>query len=212
MVVDSEPISLSTLHGALVEFGVDIEPDAVRERFLGKSIGQVGAFVDMNGKRPAADGFAQIWQEALFARFRRELRPIDGIVKLLDALDDAGVPFCLASGASLERLAVSLEAVGLSDRFKGRLYSADLVERGKPAPDVFLHAARSLGVAPEHCLVIEDSPAGIEGAKAAGMSVAGFVGGSHLDDRRSTHAELLKAQGASFVAASHDAFDPLIWR
>jgi HAD superfamily hydrolase (TIGR01509 family) len=109
-------------------------------------------------------------------RFRRELKPIPGIRTALEKLSG---PRCIASSSKPERIRLSLSITGLLDQFEPHIYSATMVERGKPAPDLFLHAARDMGVQPDECLVIEDSPAGVEAANAAGMRVFGFTGGSH---------------------------------
>src|SRR5690606_31138399 len=110
--------------------------------------------------------------------YRRELRPAPFIAETLDRLT---VPFCVASSSGPERIRVSLEVTGLLPRFADRIFSAAMVPRGKPAPDLFLHAARELGVPPEQCLVIEDSPAGVRAAQAAGMRVFAYLGGSHVE-------------------------------
>jgi HAD superfamily hydrolase (TIGR01509 family) len=109
-------------------------------------------------------------------RFRRELKPIPGVKVALGKLPGRR---CIASSSKPERIRLSLSVTGLLNEFEPHIYSASMVERGKPAPDLFLHAARDMGEEPGDCLVIEDSPAGVEAAKAAGMRVFGFTGGSH---------------------------------
>ena len=115
-------------------------------------------------------------RRGLYAAFRAELAPIPGIAATLDALPCG---FCVASSSQPERIELSLTVTGLWPRFQGRAFSATMVSRGKPAPDLFLYAADTLGYAPAACLVVEDSPAGITAAKAAGMRVVAFTGGSH---------------------------------
>ncbi|PWK59964.1 HAD superfamily hydrolase (TIGR01509 family) [Roseicyclus mahoneyensis] len=192
VLVDSEVISLSTLRDSLQEFGVAMTEAQVRETFLGGSIRQINAFLQTvaNPAYPP-DHFEQRWYAHLFARFRAELRPMSGALALLDHLDTRGHGYCIASGGSMERLGVALAVTGLAPRFGDRVYSADMVARGKPAPDIFLHAAREMGIAPERCLVIEDSPAGASAAHAAGMRALGFVGGAHLRGRTDEHRDLL---------------------
>jgi beta-phosphoglucomutase-like phosphatase (HAD superfamily) len=104
------------------------------------------------------------------------LKPIPGIVQVLPRL---GVPYCVASSGTLERIRHALDVTGLLGLFEPHLFSAAMVARGKPAPDLFLHAAATMGAIPQNCLVVEDSPAGIEAARAAGMRVLAFTGGSH---------------------------------
>ena len=91
------------------------------------------------------------------------------------------MPYCLASSSAVRRINAALAFAGLADRFIGKVFSASMVSRGKPAPDLFLHVAKVMGVEPRDCLVIEDSPAGVEAARRANMAVIGFVGGSHAD-------------------------------
>jgi HAD superfamily hydrolase (TIGR01509 family) len=124
----------------------------------------------------------------LFELYRRELKAMPGIEETLDRLR---VPYCVASSSLPERIRISLEVTGLLPRFGQRVFSATLVANGKPAPDLFLHAAAQVGVAPEACLVVEDSGPGIEAARRAGMRVFGFAGGTHA--RRPGYREQLAA-------------------
>ena len=105
-------------------------------------------------------------------------REAEIVHRLLDRLN---VPYCLASSSAVRRINAALAFAGLADRFIGKVFSASMVSRGKPAPDLFLHVAKVMGVEPRDCLVIEDSPAGVEAARRANMAVIGFVGGSHAD-------------------------------
>jgi HAD superfamily hydrolase (TIGR01509 family) len=132
---------------------------------------------------------------ALMRRFEAELRAIAGIEAVIDAL---AVPCCVASSSSPERLAHSLTLTGLHGRFAPCIYSAAQVARGKPAPDLFLFAARAQGVAAQCCLVIEDSIAGVQAGVAAGMTTIGFCGGGHCD---AGHAARLRQAGAHEVCA-----------
>jgi HAD superfamily hydrolase (TIGR01509 family) len=115
-------------------------------------------------------------RQRLFEVYRQELVPIHGVAAMLDQL---AIPRCVASSSQTERLRFSLEVTGLLSRFVPHLFSASMVAQGKPAPDLFLHVAERMAVAPAACLVIEDSAAGIEAAQRAGMRAFGFVGGSH---------------------------------
>jgi len=198
VVADSEIISLSTLQSALCAHGVDLQLYEVRCRFLGKSIKQIKK--EVQTLRPDAnwDGFDKHWHAILFDRFRNELAPLPGLVPLLDRIEARGLPHCIASSSGLERIGVALGAMGLGARFS-HVFSAEQVSHGKPAPDLFLHAAKTIGVPPERCLVLEDSPHGIKAAKSAGMQAFGFVGGAHLEDVRADHRDLLLQQGARAV-------------
>jgi HAD superfamily hydrolase (TIGR01509 family) len=103
------------------------------------------------------------------------VRPVPGVVGVLDRLEAAGVPSCVGSSAIHERIRITLSTAGLIHRFADRLFSAEDVGRGKPAPDLFLHAAATLGADPARCAVVEDAPAGVEAANAAGMTAFGYA-------------------------------------
>jgi HAD superfamily hydrolase (TIGR01509 family) len=126
---------------------------------------------------------------------------------VLDILDGLTVPYCVATNSTRLRLEVTLEAAGLAERFAGRAFCLDDVTRGKPAPDLFLHAAKSLGAAPSDAVVVEDSLHGVAAAKAAGMRVFGFTGGSHCPPEL---ADRLAEAGAERVLSSMQALKPLL--
>ncbi|MEM6941286.1 MAG: HAD family phosphatase [Pseudomonadota bacterium] len=199
VVVDSEDMSLTTLRAALAEFGVPMSHEEVRQAFLGKSLASIVAHLEAHGAAGHADVFVERWQTTLFDAFRAELKPMAGLQAMLDTLAHRGVHHCIASSGSVARLDVALRAAGLRALF-AHVFSAEHVQHGKPAPDLFLHAAGTLGVAPEACLVIEDSPSGVRAAKTAGMRCIGFLGGGHLHAIRQQHGEHLIALGAERVA------------
>ena len=177
VLVDSEAIALEVMRAALVELGLTLDLAAVRRRCLGRSLATVVAELreegyDFDAARREAMG------EALRARFRSELVAMPGMAALIDRL---AVPACVASSSHTARLHGSLRIAGLWERFERRIFSADEVARGKPAPDLFLHAARAMNASPAACLVVEDSQPGLEAARAAGMRAVAFMGGSHLD-------------------------------
>ena len=173
MLVDSEAISNRVLSGLFNEIGLPMTPEESVEAFMGRSWKTVEAHARAALGRPLPDGFRRRYLDAMFAEFQAELRPVPGIVDALDAID---LPSCVASSASHEKMRFTLGHTGLLDRFAGRIFSATEVERGKPAPDLFLHAAARMGWEPADCAVVEDSPAGVEGALAAGMTVFGYAG------------------------------------
>ncbi|KQV66291.1 HAD family hydrolase [Rhizobium sp. Root1220] len=177
VLVDSEPISVSVLVKAMNDLGVPITEDEVYGRFLGRSLATVIDTMKNEYKVHPGDAFLEQIRTDLYARFRKELKAIDGIAATIDELD---IPCCVASSSQVERIRLSLTVTGLIDRLPN-IFSATMVRHGKPAPDLFLHAAREMHVDPVNCVVIEDSPAGIEAAKAAGMTVFAFTGGSHAN-------------------------------
>lgn len=194
VLVDSEPISAGCVAAALATAGYPITEAEVLERFLGLSTRSMCAIVEGEMGRPLPDDFLDLLRHAILAGFEAGLRPIAGIAELLDRL---APPRCVASSSHPERIRRSLEITGLIGRLAPHVFSATMVARGKPAPDLFLHAAARMGVAPQDCLVIEDSEAGVRAGKAAGMTVVGFTGGSHLDPAR--HGPRLRATGADLV-------------
>jgi len=179
VLVDSEPISLGTLREVLAEDGLLLSEDDTRRRFLGRSIAKMVKVIEQEYGLSIGDDLEERMRARLYARFRAELKPTQGIVSAWDALKAAGFSWCVASSSKPERIRLSLEVTGLLPRFCPPLYSATMVKNGKPAPDLFLYAAENMGRNPEDCIVIEDSPAGIEAAKAAGMKAFAYLGGSH---------------------------------
>lgn len=208
VIADSEVISLSTLQEALAAYGIEMDLEEVRRRYLGLSADKIAQ--DVGQERPDAqlDTFRAAWHRSLFERFRSDLTPVDGVAAFLDRIDGRGMPFCIGSSSSFERLDVALGAMDMRGRF-ANVFSAQLVERGKPAPDLFLHAAEQIGVAAERCVVIEDSPFGIIAAREAGMLAVGFLGGSHLASVRDAHREKLLQAGADIVI---DGFDEIVFQ
>lgn len=194
VLVDSEPLAMRVLLAGLAEAGCRLDEAIAYERFLGRSLATVQAIVrDEFGLRLRGEQIERM-RHHLFDLFRRELRPVPGIAAALDALP---MPRCVASSSQPERIVLSLDVTGLLPRLAPHLFSAAMVERGKPAPDLFLHAAERMAVPPEACLVIEDSPAGIEAARRAGMAVFGFTGGSHA--RGAAHRARLAALAPDLI-------------
>ncbi|MEU6175591.1 HAD family hydrolase [Streptantibioticus parmotrematis] len=176
VLVDSEPLSNRILAGYLTELGHPTTYEESVRDYMGAALHRVHDVVlERSGRALPAD-FDDVFHARVFEAFERELRPVDGIAQVLEKLDADGVPYCVASSGSHERIRVGHRAAGLTRYFdEARLFSSQDVGRGKPAPDLFLHAARSMGVAPERCVVVEDSPLGVQAAVAAGMDVVGFV-------------------------------------
>jgi HAD superfamily hydrolase (TIGR01509 family) len=196
VLVDSERLSCGCLQALLAECAIEIPLDEVYDRFLGRGFQAVVEQYRVWRGAAAPDDLRARFEAAVRAAFTGSLQPMPGIGDLLAALR---TPYCLASSSGRERIALSLELTGLAGRFAGHVFGAEMVARGKPAPDLFLHAAKTMGAAPERCLVIEDSGAGIAGGRAAGMTVWGFAGGSHLAGRDA--AQRLRASGAAQVFA-----------
>jgi HAD superfamily hydrolase (TIGR01509 family) len=174
VLVDSEPISNALLAECLTAVGLPTTTEQCVERYMGGSLAAAVADAERRLGRRLPERFAADFNAACFAVFDEELEAVAGIEALLDSLD--GVPTCVASSGAHEKLRRTLGRTGLLPRFEGRIFSASDVARGKPAPDLFLHAAERMGADPARCAVIEDSPMGVAAAVAAGMSVFGYAG------------------------------------
>ncbi|KQW32154.1 hydrolase [Rhizobium sp. Root274] len=205
VLVDSEPIALEVLVEALAVKGIAIDADGAAERFLGRSIASMAEAVRQEFQVEIDQVFLHHMREALYARFRQELQPIAGVDRVVAALKEQGISWCVASSSQRERIELSLAATGLLHLFTPSIFSATMVEHGKPAPDLFLHAAAAMGADPSACMVIEDSPAGIVAAQAAGMTVCAFTGGSHTN-----HASYQAALAALNPDAKFDAMEDLL--
>ncbi len=176
VLVDSEPISVAVLIDTVAKAGIKLAPETVYDRFLGKSMTSICETLSEEFAVDLAEAHLADLRRELFARFRRELRPVFGVAEVLENL---GIERCVASSSQPDRIRLSLEITGLLGGAGPDIFSAAMVERGKPAPDLFLYAAEQMAVDPSRCVVIEDSPPGIRAAKAAGMKVFAFQGASH---------------------------------
>ncbi|MFC8200509.1 HAD family hydrolase [Streptomyces sp. NPDC057298] len=176
VLVDSEPISNTLLAAYLTELGHPTSYEDSLRDYMGAAMHRVHDMVEeRTGERLPAD-FDDVFHGRVFAALERELEPVTGAVEVLEKLAADGVPYCVASSGSHERIRVGHRKTGLDRWFDdGRIFSSQDVGRGKPAPDLFLHAAERMGVATQKCLVIEDSPLGVRAAVAAGMDVYGFT-------------------------------------
>src|SRR6185503_6442362 len=191
VLVDSEPIAMRVLLETLSETGLTLAPDADYPRFLGKSLAAISSIIMKEFGVELTSAALDAMRTRLYDAFRLELKAVDGVAIALQALE---TPFCVASSSQLERIHLSLEITGLLQYFQPFIFSATMVAAGKPAPDLFLYAAHQMQTSPEHCLVIEDSPAGVESALRAGMRVCAFLGASHAAD--ATHLAAIRALGS----------------
>jgi HAD superfamily hydrolase (TIGR01509 family) len=200
VLVDSEELSCRCLAEALVQAGIEMSTERALELFLGRSTTALVEYCKGVGKPLPATFLPEL---ALQVRetFRSKLKPIAGVAAVLAELR---LPYCVASSSDLDRVRFSLELTGLAASFGQRLYTSQMVKHGKPAPDLFLHAAGAMGAVPRRALVIEDSVSGVTAAKAAGMKVWGFVGGAHY--RSADGSALLRQAGADRILASMTNF------
>ncbi len=191
VLVDSEPIANKLLRDALAVYGLEMTLDQVVDTYVGRSMASVVTISEEMLGRALPDDFLDVLQEKTFREFRKKLKPVPGVKQLLDALHERGVPVCVASSGSFEKMDVTLGITGLKKYFKGRIFSVLQVARGKPYPDLYLYAADQMGTEPAKCLVIEDSLPGIQGAVAAGMEVIAY-------STRGDDEKLKKAGGLVF--------------
>jgi len=176
VLVDSEPISNRHLAAYLTELGHPTSyEDSIRD-YMGSAMHRIHELVlERTGQR-LPDDFDDVFHARVFAAFERELKPVAGVADVLEELASDGVPYCVASSGSHARIRVGHRTTGLDRWFDdARIFSSQDVGRGKPAPDLFLHAAARMGVEPARCVVIEDSPLGVQAGVAAGMDVYGFT-------------------------------------
>ncbi|MFH8260209.1 HAD family hydrolase [Streptomyces roseolus] len=176
VLVDSEPLSNGLLARYLTELGHPTTYEDSLRDYMGAALHRVHDLVlERSGQRLPED-FDDTFHARVFAAFQEELEPVEGAVEVLKRLAAEEVPYCVASSGSHERIRVGHRKTGLDAWFPDEIvYSAEDVGRGKPAPDLFLHAAARRGVAPERCVVVEDSRLGVQAAVAAGMDVYGFT-------------------------------------
>ena len=174
VLVDSEPIAVRIDVEMLAEVGVTMSAEEVIERFVGRSPEVILAETEARLGRRVPDGWFERGEARLRRAFANELEPVPGIEEALQGID---VPVCVASSSGHDNLRLKLELTGLYDRFAGHIFSAAEVVNGKPAPDLFLHAAQRMGADPADCVVVEDSRYGVLAARAAGMDVFGYAGG-----------------------------------
>ena len=193
VLVDSEVISCRAHAETLTRHGYPITPDQVLDRFLGVSDREARLLVEAELGRSLPDDFESQLKQAALQRYAEDLQTIPYVGEAIAAL---GLPKCVASSGTPEKIRHGLTCAGIHDLLAPHIFSASQVKRGKPAPDLFLFAARQLAVAPGRCVVIEDSVPGVTGARAPGMTVLGFHGGSHC---RPGYRDILRAAGASLT-------------
>jgi HAD superfamily hydrolase (TIGR01509 family) len=176
VLVDSEPLSIRLDAELLAQLGWPLSESEIVERFVGRTEAAMRAEIEAHlGRDIGAEWDA--FGERYLRLFAAELRPVDGVAAAVDAIQAAGYATCVASSGGHEKIRRNLALTGLRERFGERIYSGEDVAHGKPAPDLFLHAAAAMGVAPARCAVVEDSGHGVAAARAAGMRAFAYAGG-----------------------------------
>jgi HAD superfamily hydrolase (TIGR01509 family) len=199
VVADSEVLNSTVMAEQLTAIGLPTTLDQVLAAYTGRRWRDNRPMVEAALGRPCPDDFHTNWFSTCRARAQTQLKPVPG---LLDFVAERSEARCIASSSGPDWIGVGLALFGLADHFHGAVFTGLNVERGKPHPDIFLHAARNMGVDPARVLVIEDSEAGVAAGVAAGMTVVGLTAGGHVRDG---HADRLTARGAHHLADSYAA-------
>ncbi len=204
VLVDSEALACVVHADVMTQYGYTISAEQVHDRFLGRSAREARLEVESELGRTFPDTYTAQLRATIDRVFGEQLTPVPHIAETLAKLSQR---ICVASSGTPTRIHSSLTTTGLIERFSPHLFSAMQVERGKPAPDLFLFAAAQMNTPPERCVVVEDSVPGVTAAHAAGMAVIGFTGGSHS---RPGDADRLRAAGATIVIDDMRALPDLI--
>lgn len=192
VLVDTERSANAVLASLIGELGISMTPEQTMSTYMGRSWASCMEILEAELGRPVPADFGDRYRAGTADAWRRELEPVPGIVAALDAIE---LPSCVASSGEHERIRLTLGLTGLLPRFEGRIFSATEVARGKPAPDLFLHAAERMGFDSATTVVVEDTVPGVEAGRAAGMRVLAFArltpsaaladaGGEVFDDMR----------------------------
>ncbi len=197
VIADSEAIANTVLAEAVSRLGHPTTLDQALARYSGRRWDGVVAEIETAAGRALPSTFSDDLKHATLDRFRTDLKEVSGAANFIRRFSH--IPRCIASSSSLDRLQLCLAVLALEAEFGTHVYSADMVARGKPYPDVFLFAADKLHVKPKECLVIEDSASGIRAAVAAGMTTVGLCAASHI---REGHDLKLRDAGAVHLAKS----------
>jgi len=198
VLVNSEALMVELEMAFLKEHGLEFTKADYLDQFMGIPVtdwyAKVAALLNEKNTQPVSEEFFEPLNQLIASKLKEELEPIDGVFELVRSMEN---PKCVASSSSIDSLNSKLSHTGLFNYFNPYIFSTEMVARGKPAPDLFLHAASVLDEWPNNCIVIEDSANGVLAAKRAGMQVIGFTGGSHCPP---DHASSLRSKGADFIA------------
>lgn len=178
VLIESERLAVELDVRMLAEIGWQLSREEIIERFMGRSYAHMMSEIAGFLGHPVPPEWVARWDQSYKDLLAAELEPVEGVADALDALHSAGYTTCVASSSGHPQLLANLSTAQLHDRLEGRIFSATEVENGKPAPDLFLHAAARMGFAPERCAVVEDSRYGVQAARAAGMPVLAYAAGA----------------------------------
>ena len=190
VLVDSEPIAARVASQVMIDLGFPVTAEELMLNYAGLSASSVTRALEDAHKRKAPQGIDDLRRDKILEALSTELLPIPGVLPVLESLAEVK---CVASSSHPERIDLSLRVTGLAPMFGANVFNSSMVARGKPAPDLFLHASERMGFPSDKCVVIEDSVAGVQAGRAANMNVLGFYGGGHC---QLGHAQRLMAAGA----------------
>jgi HAD superfamily hydrolase (TIGR01509 family) len=200
VLVDSERLAIDVDIASIRELGWAITAAEVVENFVGRAERDIHAEIEKRIGRALTSDWHQRWDAEFQRMLTEELEAVPGVHAAVEAVAAMGLASCVASSGSHAKMRRTLGRTGLWNHFAGRIFSASEVARGKPAPDLFLHAAAQMGAAPDRCVVVEDSRFGVAGAKAAGMAVVGYAGGvipaHHLSEADMVIQDMAELPGA----------------
>lgn len=180
VLVDSEGITARVISEITAELGVLMEEAFILKTFMGKSFNDIMVYLENQIAGRLPENFEQHYRQKTFAAFQTDLKPIPGIHQVLENLN---VPFCVASSGPSSKIRHNLSITGLIDKFEDRIFSCYDIKAWKPQPDIFLHAAQTMGFEPKQCAVVEDSPIGVQAAIAGGFDV--FIYQGHAQETNS---------------------------
>lgn len=207
VIADSEALANTVLAEFITDLGHTTNLDDSLEQYSGRRWDDAMAAIQSAVGKPLPMSFSDDLKAAVLDRFRTDLKEVSGASKFIQTF--SGIPRCIASSSSIDRLQLCLSILDLANEFGSNVFSAEMVSRGKPHPDIFLLAADKLGVSPASCLVIEDSASGIRAAVAAGMTAVGLCAASHI---RQGHQLKLREAGALHLANSWDEVEVIASR
>jgi HAD superfamily hydrolase (TIGR01509 family) len=202
VLVDSEPITCGVLMEMLNEVGWKISLEETIHTFVGRSFRDEFHLIESCIGKPLATDFYANFLERRDAGLRQSVEPVRGVQSAIEEIARLRIPFCVASGAERAKMQLTLGRTGLLPWFDGKMFSGMEVPRSKPAPDVYLLAAKTMGVAPERCVVVEDTPIGVTAGVAAGMTVFGYA--------QYSDADALRAAGAAGIFTDMAALPDLV--
>jgi beta-phosphoglucomutase-like phosphatase (HAD superfamily) len=205
VIADSEGLANLVLAEIVTSYGRPASLNDALDWYMGKTWPDVIAAIERHIGRAVPGTFSNDLRSTIAARFRSDLREVEGAGAFVEKFSH--VPRCIASASSRQRLQLCLDVLGLTKTFAGHVFSVDMVARSKPHPDIFLFAAERLKIAPENCVVIEDSVNGVRAGVAAGMTVVGLCAGSHV---RAGHAQTLIDAGAHYTAQTWSDVEALV--